>query len=195
MNNHKAALFAVFCLLTVATFSKDSEEQKKVYLTDTYIKKPHNEPWRRIVSVSDGDTIKLDNDETVRLIGVDAPESRKNQKLKKDVAKMQGQVDIEALAGLGKEATVFVKSIAAGRYCWLEYDSKKYDRYGRTLAYVHFKDGGTLNEIIIRSGYGRAYLEYPFAKKRNYYIYQQEAQRENKGLWNIEEKELKNEEK
>ena len=90
--------------------------------------------------VIDGDTLKLASGERLRLIGVDTPESRINDKAKRD-AKRTGK-DVAVIAQMGQESTRFVKGlIPSGEEVYLEYDIQKKDRYGRTLAYVYLDTG------------------------------------------------------
>lgn len=68
-----------------------------------------------VTNVLDGDTCEIDNGQTVRMIGVDAPD--------------RGQVGYE-------EATNYLKDIIEGDEVGLEYDYYQDDKYGRILAYV-----------------------------------------------------------
>lgn len=144
---------------------------------------PDGDPMRSIVRVVDGDTIILDGDEIIRLIGVDAPESTSNRKLTKDMAKLPIDATKDEVIDLGKRSERFVRLVAEGKQCWLEYDKNRKDMYGRTLAYVHLDDGRILNELIVSSGYGRAYVEYPFKYGKRYVALQQSAESQGRGLW------------
>ncbi len=69
---------------------------------------------RRVV---DGDTLKISykgQKESIRLIGIDTPESRINKKTKKD-AKRSGQ-DVETIIAMGKRATVYVEGLVKPGY-------------------------------------------------------------------------------
>jgi len=86
--------------------------------------------------VVDGNTIKLTNGERVRLIGIDTPESKPNDKAKRD-SKRTGQ-DLETITKMGQEATEFVKGLVkSGQQVRLEIDIQDKDKYGRLLAYVY----------------------------------------------------------
>lgn len=108
-----------------------------------------------VTKVVDGDTFKIDwngKTETVRLIGVDAPESRNNRKARKDAAR--SNKDLESLTALGKRSTEHLKHILpVGTPIRLEFDVRQRDRYGRLLAYVYLSDSSMLNESLIKSGY------------------------------------------
>lgn len=98
-----------------------------------------------IKRVTDGNTLVLSNDERVRLIGIDAPESRPNPRVKKQ-AGMEGK-DEKTIIQMGKESTKLVKTLVKpGDEVKLEFDVEKRDRYGRLLAYVYLSDGRMLNE-------------------------------------------------
>ena len=87
--------------------------------------------------------------ETVRLIGVDTPETKDPRK----------PVEL-----FGKEASQFTASLLKGQRVRLEIQTvpTSRDRYGRLLAYV-FRESDNLlvNKEIIRQGYGHAYTKYP----------------------------------
>jgi len=88
-----------------------------------------------IERVVDCDTLKLSNGERVRLIGVDCPESKVNNRAKRE-SKKTGQ-DLQTITAMGQEAKEFIKGLGIeGKEVRLEYDVEKRDRYGRLLAYV-----------------------------------------------------------
>ncbi len=124
--------------------------------------------WRRCVRVVDGDTLLLEGDERIRLIGVDTPES------------VDPRRPVEAF---GKEAAAFTRRLAEGRRVRLEFDQERSDRYGRTLAYVYLEDGTFLNAEIIRQGYGHAYTRFPFRYSEEFRSYEREAREQRRGLW------------
>ena len=124
--------------------------------------------WRQCVRVVDGDTLLLDEDERIRLIGVDTPESVDPRR---------------PVEHFGKEAAAFTRRLAAGRRIRLNFDHERQDRYGRTLAYVYLEDGTFLNAEIIRQGYGHAYTRFPFRYSEEFRAYEREAREQRRGLW------------
>jgi Staphylococcal nuclease homologue len=60
-----------------------------------------------------------------------------------------------------RRAQAFLTTRFLGKTVTLAFDQQRRDRYGRTLAYVCL-DGRSVNETIIREGYGFAYVKYPF---------------------------------
>ncbi len=66
----------------------------------------HAQQTTTVVRVVDGDTLKVrywGKEESIRLIGIDTPESRVNKKAKRD-AKRSGQ-DVKTITAMGKRAT------------------------------------------------------------------------------------------
>jgi micrococcal nuclease len=108
-----------------------------------------------VVRVIDGDTIVAEvggEDERIRLIGVDAPESRANNKAYKDAYLNNEKLEIELEQG--RRSSAFVKSLLQkGDRIRLEYDVQERDQYHRLLAYVYLSDGRMLNEVLLKEGY------------------------------------------
>lgn len=127
--------------------------------------------WRLCTRVIDGDTIIIDANEKIRLIGVDTP----------DLAHPLKPVQFFA-----REASEYTRKIALGKNVRLEYDQEKIDKYGRTLAYVYFEDGRMLNAEIIKNGYGFAYTKYHFKYMKEFRKYEREARERGLGLWGNE---------
>ncbi len=87
--------------------------------------------------VVDGDTLKVrywGKEESIRLIGIDTPESRINKKAKRD-AKRTGQ-DLKTITAMGKRATEYVEGLVKpGDLITIEFDAQQRDRYGRLLGW------------------------------------------------------------
>lgn len=128
------------------------------------------QPLFRMTRVLDGDTIVLDNGETVRLIGVDAPEIH------------HPEIPVQRF---GEEATEFLKRLAEGFECTLEYEPNNLrDQYGRLLAYVFVGDR-LANAEIIRRGYAYAYTRFPFRRQAEFIALEREARERQYGLWHL----------
>jgi micrococcal nuclease len=126
-----------------------------------------------VVRVIDGDTIKVrigGRTETVRLIGVDTPETVDPRRL---------------VQYFGSEASEFVNDMALGEDVSLEADPQcaNRDKYRRLLRYVYLEDGTLLNSEIITQGYGFAYTKYPFSKMREFRRLERRARKGERGLW------------
>ncbi len=124
--------------------------------------------WRTIVRVVDGDTLVLDGNDKIRLIGVNTPES------------VDPRRPVEYF---GKEASAFTRRMAEGRRARLEFGPESRDRYGRSLAYVFLDDGTHLNAEIIRQGYSQAYTRFPHPRLEEFRAYEREARQNGRGLW------------
>ena len=113
------------------------------------------------VEIIDGDTFRLETGETVRLIGIDAPE----------LSQPGGVLSREYLAHL-----------ILGKPITLEKGSEDRDRYHRLLRFVYIGDL-CINEEMIRQGYAEArYL--PENPIRNYYLQLEiQAEAARTGLW------------
>lgn len=128
------------------------------------------EGYRMVKRVIDGDTFVLENGEKVRLIGIDAPESRNTGRKK--------------IGFFGKESKAFLKQYLTGRQVRLEYDVTRTDMYGRTLAYVYMEDGTFLNAELVKQGYANVYTYPPNVKYADLFVDMQRDARENeRGLW------------
>ena len=105
----------------------------------------------RVVQVYDGDTIRLNNGERIRLIGIDTPETHDNQKLSRDVARRHSRKAVQLQ--LGQAAAQYANGFLYDKDVRLEFDVEPRDRYKRLLAYVYLMDGTFVNKKIICDGY------------------------------------------
>ncbi len=131
----------------------------------------------------DGDTLKLESGERVRLIGIDTPEMHESNKLYKD-SQRSGE-NVATIQKLGRRAYEFTKKLVEGQRVSLEFDVEKYDKYDRLLAYVYLKKDGTfVNAEIIKQGYASLMTIPPNAKYANLFLkLYQEARNNKRGLW------------
>ena len=149
-------------------------------------KSSHAQQTTTVTRIVDGDTLKvfyLEGEESIRLIGIDTPESRVNKKTKKD-AKRSGQ-DIETIIAMGKRATEYVESLVKpGGLITIEFDVQERDRYKRLLGYVYLSNGKMLSEEIVKAGYASVMTIPPNVKyKDRFLIAYQEARERKVGLW------------
>ena len=117
----------------------------------------------KVTRIIDGDTIVLDNGETVRLIGVDAPELSQP---------------------LSEDAALFLEVLLLNQSVRLEFDKDKKDKYDRTLAYVYLGDI-LINAKLLEMGYARVLTKYPFAEefKSQFLKLQEKAKSSKLGIW------------
>lgn len=128
----------------------------------------------KVISVVDGDTIKVDingTTETIRIIGLNTPETVDPRK------------PVECF---GKEASNKAKELLSGKTVTLEADSTQgeRDKYGRLLRYVFLSNGTDYGKYMISSGYA---YEYTYSKPYKYQVSYKSAQKSAEvskvGLW------------
>jgi micrococcal nuclease len=130
----------------------------------------------------DGDTLRLSGGEHIRLIGIDTPESRYNNKLVRD--SKRSRRDIDSIIKMGKEASSFTRKLVEGKKVRLELDIEKHDKYGRLLAYVYLEDGTFVNLKIIEEGYAQVMTIAPNVKHAQTFLKsERQAREKGKGLW------------
>jgi len=128
--------------------------------------------------VTDGDTITVIGNgkkETIRLVGIDAPETSKK---KNEPGQPFSQKSTKHLAGFVLDKSVDVKSYGT-------------DRYGRTLGVV-FADGQNVNLEMIKAGLAEVYRGRP-AKGLDldpYWKAEAEAKTAGAGMWSLGDKYL-----
>lgn len=127
-----------------------------------------------VTRVVDGDTFWIDNGtekgEKIRLIGVDAPESRRTSR--------------KEVGYFGKESKRYLSSLLLNQEVSIAYDVDHTDRYGRTLAYVYLKDGTFVNAELVKQGYAMVMTVPPNVKYAEEFVrFQVEARQHNRGLW------------
>jgi len=140
----------------------------------------------KVLYVIDGDTLKImyeGKKQSIRLIGIDAPESKKNSKAFKDSARSSR--DIDAIVSQGRAAKKYVKGLVGkGERIKIQFDVEKRDRYRRLLVYVYLSDGRMLNDVIIHNGYASPLTIPPNVKYRKRFLRSyQYARKHQLGLW------------
>lgn len=126
----------------------------------------------RVVQVLDGDTIVVRGagapDETIRLLGVDTPETHHPRK---------------PVQCYGPEAAAYTTSRLFGQVVRLEDDVERHDIYGRRLAYVYLDDENYERELL-RKGYARLLVIEPnHAHARDMLDDELNARARGVGLW------------
>lgn len=115
----------------------------------------------KVVGVVDGDTIKVlrrGKETSIRLNGVDAPESRQ---------------------AFGKRAKEYVSAACFGKLVVIE--ETDLDKYGRTVAEVTLPDETSLNRAIVRDGFAWWFRKY--STDETLKRLEAEARAARRGLW------------
>lgn len=116
------------------------------------------------VEIVDGDTLRIDG-ERVRLWGMDAPE-------RKQACQINGQS-----VPIGQRATDTLRQVLGNGP--LRCDAKDRDRYGRTVSEC-WAGEVNVSEAMVRLGWAWALPRY---SKDRFLSAQEEAERENRGVW------------
>lgn len=169
-------------LLTIGTYSSDALPAKNLPVplpnTETTIATNSaalgiEEQGIMVTEVVDGDTIKLETGETVRMVGIDTPET----------------VDPRRPVGcFGKEASNETKALLTNKRVILQKDITDKDKYGRILrlVYLSLDDGSMLfiNDYLVREGFAKNYKYPPDIKfEERFKKAEDEARRNKKGMW------------
>lgn|GEM_PF-341909 len=123
--------------------------------------------------VIDGDTVVLENNQRVRLIGVDAPEI--------DHPKYNRPGEF-----FGNESRDYLKNRVEGRDVALEDGQEGFDQYGRRLSYIYV-DGVLVNAELIEKGYAEAMRRFPNKFKTEFLALEEKARSAGSGLWSGKE--------
>lgn len=151
------AFASIVAMMLFAVFVVPEEDEAK----------SSDDTWK-VSRVVDGDTIKLENGETVRYIGIDTPET----------------VDPRRAVGcFGKEASDKNKELVLGKEVRLVKDVSETDTYKRLLRYVYVGDL-FVNEYLVREGFARASSYPPDVRHRDLFRdAEREAREAKRGLW------------
>lgn len=131
--------------------------------------------YLNVTKIVDGDTFRADDGSEkgiiIRLIGVDAPESR-----------ITGR---KPIAYYGQQSKEYLTKLLENKKIRLEYDVDKTDQYDRILAYVYLPDGTFVNAEVVKQGYAMVMTIPPNVRYAEKFLkFQQRARRSNRGLWN-----------
>ncbi len=127
-----------------------------------------------VTKVVDGDTIQVrrgEVSETVRLLGIDTPETVHPSK---------------PVACYGREASARLQVLVEGSAVLLEYDDSQgmRDKYGRMLAYVYLTDGTQVNLLLLREGFAYEYTyRTPYRYQMTFRSAERRAREAGLGLW------------
>ena len=128
----------------------------------------------KVLRVVDGDTIHVllnNKDVTIRMIGIDTPETVDPRK---------------PVQCFGKEASNHARQLLDGTTVYLEQDTSQgdYDKYNRLLSYIWMADGRLFNQVMIAEGYAFEYTyNLPYNYQTQFKSAQRNAQNQQIGLW------------
>ncbi len=131
-------------------------------------------PLYQVLEVVDGDTIAIEiegRSETLRLIGLDTPETKDPRK---------------PVQCFGREASNRAKELLEGKKVRIAEDPTQdtRDKYGRMLVYVWRADGLFYNLQMIKDGYAHEYTyQVPHQYQRQFKAAEAEAREAGRGFW------------
>jgi micrococcal nuclease len=122
-----------------------------------------------VADVVDGDTVILNTGQTVRIIGIDSPET---------------QAPNQPVECWGPEAAEFARQTLLNQPVTLIADPTQdaVDRYGRVLSYILLADGRDFSVLAAEGGHARAYMYGAVAPQRFVAITAAESRARTAGL-------------
>jgi endonuclease YncB( thermonuclease family) len=189
MNNAIRKLYYLFmavCCQLIAQTVLNAEiyrivdESGRVLYTDKAVENTRNiqqtilpvQTYRRLYSVKsvyDGDTIILENNHRVRLLGVNTPEIESRHR--------SGEPG-------GVAAREWLHNQVRNQQVYLEYDQEKKDKYNRQLAHVFLSDGTHLNLELLKQGLAFMSIVPPNLRYADAFSHaQQQAEKQALGIW------------
>ncbi|MGG7054196.1 thermonuclease family protein [Nitrosomonas sp. ANs5] len=127
--------------------------------------------WSRVVKVIDGDTIIIEGNKRVRLLGINTPEVESRHRPNEPG---------------GIIAKNWLHHKLQGRNVYLEHDQQKQDRYKRLLAHVYLPNGEHINRSLLEHGLAVVTLLPPNLRHAEALIQaQQRAERQQLGIWSM----------
>ncbi len=158
-------LFLVLCYSSIASGTSCLTQKQQLQYVDE---------WGYVAKIIDGDTFRLKDGRSIRIIGINTPEIG-----------YRGQPS-QAFAKKARRALSHL--LDENKRVGLTYDRDKKDRYGRTLAYVNVSDGRSVEEILLAKGLARALVIPPNdARIQCYHFIEQRAQKQHLGIWQLPE--------
>lgn len=159
----KALLGSAFCfwaLIDVPGWAQDAS-----------CRSDHFDQVGEVRTVIDGDTVLLTDGRLVRLIGINTPERRREQRPAEPLAEQARS----ALATLLERQNYRIA---------LRFDDEREDRYGRLLAHPFSQQGDNLTADLLRGGWGMAIAVPPNLRFQACYRSAEENAREQaRGVW------------
>lgn len=128
-----------------------------------------------VTHVVDGDTVRIRrspaaSEETVRLLGIDAPEMRHD--------------DGSGPAHWGREATAYLRTLIDDKPVTVRLDATETrDKYQRLLAYLYVSDGENVNLALVRDGHAYAHRSFAHSLRRQFEQAEDDARGKDRGLW------------
>lgn len=128
----------------------------------------------KVIKVIDGDTLQLENNREVRLVGLQAPKIALGRKNFSEWP-------------LGYEAKAALEEITLNKTVSLYFGGREMDRYGRLLAHLFLEDNTWVQGEMLKRGMARVYS---FADNRSVVSEMLDAERDafnaNRSIWSLD---------
>lgn len=135
----------------------------------------------QVTWIYDGDTLKVENIGTVRLVGIDTPESKASPRDRFYTKRYP--ISKKRLREIAHQAKNYNIHNAKGKCVKLELDHTHRDKYDRLLAYVYLPDGRMLNRVLLKKGLATVFRRYNFRYKKDFLKVEKQARKKGLGLW------------
>ncbi|NMC42231.1 MAG: nuclease [Bacteroidales bacterium] len=162
---NSGTLLPIFLILSLSSCQNSSRHKDDAHVFFT------------VTRVIDGDTFVIADGSlkglTIRLTGVDAPETRRTRN--------------KEIGYFAQESKKYLSDLILNKRVRLEYDVDTFDIYRRTLAYVYLEDGTFLNAHLIENGYASILTVPPNVKYADLFLkLSGEARKKGRGLYGNE---------
>ena len=135
----------------------------------------------KVLKVMDAQTIFVEYElergkvsrEIVKLIGIDAVEE--DEKGTRNTRRIKERIE--------SAADRLTKSALEEKKVYLAFDRIRSDRDGNMLVYVYFGDGNCYNAMMVRQGYAKVSIWYPFTFEKEFLKFEEEAKGRMYGIW------------
>ena len=160
----RTGAFFVFCSLLVGVTAHGDE-----------CPRPGDTERVRVAHVYDGDTVRLADGRRVRLIGINAPEAGRGERLSQPYAAEAG-------------AALAARLARHDNILWLQSGTSHRDHYGRLLAHAFLPDGSDAAAQLLAEGLATALVVPPnTAAATCYQGIEARARRAGLGIWSLEQ--------
>jgi len=180
MNQEKAITILLITIFTLSIIKTgiDINPAKQENKTQNFTAKT--------IEVVDGDTIDINRngvEDTVRILGIDTPETR-GQNTPNEFGLKNTSKNRKCLRHIGEKATQLAKQKTFEKQIKIITDPKSDRRgnYGRLLAYIQYNQT-SLGQKMLKKGYARVYNS-TFTQKQKYRTLETESRQKQTGIWN-----------
>jgi len=171
----KSMLVALIILAIAASYELGFQVKQDLLGVEEQATTQTEKKYYKVTRVVDGDTLRVDvdgKDETIRLIGINTPET------------VDPRRTVECF---GKEASMYLNTLlpkGSGVTLVSDKTQSDTDTYGRLLRYIEVGSSTDIGLTMITNGFAYQYLyKRPYEKYQLYVDTEKKARAEKVGLW------------